>query len=796
MRPQMGGDALTPAVKPRSRKSSVDHAVAPWSNVPTTFVMKRADEVEQPMAPPQVASSTPRYQDGTYGVQSLADTLDAAFGPENTVPAKEPVKASKTGNHSARSSHTSSTNSVPQLDKFQTDTSRKLKRGRDYSAHGASTPLKLFGGAEIPSPHPLSALSSTPRSASITSLKLSDEEFAMDDVASQAVSSSGEEEESVEMEQAPSSFPQLVMPVMQMPTRRPFTTRGKAMGKLKVMVAGETGLGKSSLIRSIVQACEDIVHVDPLSPSPSIAQSRPPKSKSRTRKAGHAGTTRVTETHASTKPYPHWWADVEESRVLRRRKSGADTVLERNICFVDTPGYCHGPTEQDDMNMVVDYVESLLFQTSSVTTLEDNDALGVVSGSGGVLVDVVIYLLPPSKDITKDIDYMQQLSYLTNVIPVIAKSDTLSAQEVVALKTSILARLQTTALRPFFFGEAMDDALLAVQSLPVFGSSASGASSEAASYPYNTPTYPYAVSSTSGPDNDNMDASLLMSPDYVQPLLPSELGALVHQVFDPESIAWLRHSAAKKFLAWRRRTRLLGDSVIMQGITHPRSPTMASVGLNGATMNTSLASSVFSAASPSGVLVPGSGSPFYPSNLQSPLLSSASLANSETFEPSGSFSLAKYNKSMQGDQRFSEIRIARWATDLQRSRRNEKDRFEELQSNERAKWLLERVGEEVSRGTIVACPDGTPRAEWAVVRHSDEKGSKVGQRYAKAIGLNSRDPLGLCDFSDELRRRSFVLVKVLGGMSVVGAVVVAVIRACGIETGSPQNWWAWITGTE
>lgn len=47
--------------------------------------------------------------------------------------------------------------------------------------------------------------------------------------------------------------------------------------------------------------------------------------------------------------------------------------------------------------MVVDYVESMLYQTSSVTTLEDNDVLGVVSGSGGVLVDLVIYLLPPRK---------------------------------------------------------------------------------------------------------------------------------------------------------------------------------------------------------------------------------------------------------------------------------------------------------------------------------------------------------------------------------------------------------------
>ena len=152
---------------------------------------------------------------------------------------------------------------------------------------------------------------------------------------------------------------------------------------------------------------------------------------------------------------------------------------------------------------------------------------------------------------------------------------------------------------------------------------------------------------------------------------------------------------------------------------------------------------------------------------------------------------------MHGEQRLSDIRIAKWATDLQRSRRNERDRYEELQSNERAKWLLERVGEEVTKGTIVASPDGTPRAEWAMVRHGDEKKtSKVGARY-KAVGLDSRDPLGLCNFSDELKRRSFVLVKVLGGVSVLGAVVVAVVRACGIETGLPQNgWWQWITGGE
>jgi hypothetical protein len=83
--------------------------------------------------------------------------------------------------------------------------------------------------------------------------------------------------------------------------------------------------------------------------------------------------------------------------VLRRRKSSLDAVLERNICFVDTPGFTRGSTERDDMDLVIDYIESLLLQTSSVTTMEDSDVLGVVSGIGGVSIDVVFYLLPPGK---------------------------------------------------------------------------------------------------------------------------------------------------------------------------------------------------------------------------------------------------------------------------------------------------------------------------------------------------------------------------------------------------------------
>ncbi|KAF2632769.1 hypothetical protein BU25DRAFT_406078 [Macroventuria anomochaeta] len=795
MRPLPGGsDALPAPVRPRSRKSSMDHAAAPSNNGPTTFFMRSEQEMEQSLAASQSTHSIRRQRDSTYGVQSLADTLEAAFGAESTTAGKKADKRNNAGSHAkhtARSgSHSSSADSAKSPESPLASPLQKLKK--KLSSRTTSTPLTPLTplNVDAPSPLPTSAIPSTPTSASLQSLKLSDEGSVIDETGSQVITSSGEEEDGDETHQgAPNSFPQLVMPSIQMPTRRPFTTKGKNMGKLKVLVAGQADIGKTSLIRSIVQSCEDIVHVDPLSPSQSLTQPLPRRPKSRRRQADQGATMRVTEVHASTKPYPYWWTDMEATRVLRRRKSSTDTILERNICFVDTPGFMEGNSEQEDMNLVVEYLESLLHQTASVTTMEDGDMVGVISGSGGILVDVVLYLLPPSKEITKDVEFMQRLSAFTNVVPVIAKSETLTAQELISLKASVLARLQASTIKPFLFGKPLDDALLAVQGLDIIYPLATPTPEihtteprEPNQLPFPTPTHPYAVSLVYGSDNDTMDASLLMSPDYVRPLMPSELSNLIEQVFDPESIAWLRHAAAKKFLAWRRRTQLPGDSFIFHGLQQPRSPTTASVGLAGTMMNPSATSSVFSAASPSGVLVPRSMSPFY-SNLQSPLLSS--VAGSPT-DPTA-FSLTNYiNNATQA----SDIRVAKWATDLHKSLRNERDRFEDLQRNERAKWLLDRVGEEVAAGTIITS-DGAPRAQWAVVRHGNEKQGS-GQRYGVA-GWDSKDPLGLCDFGDEVKRRGVVLVQILGGISLLGAVGLAVVRVAGWEIPEGGGW-GWLGG--
>jgi len=68
-------------------------------------------------------------------------------------------------------------------------------------------------------------------------------DFLTDDGGSQAILSSGDEETSHSPDvMEGSSNSQLVMPSIQMPSRRPFTEKGKSMGRLKILIAGDSGM--------------------------------------------------------------------------------------------------------------------------------------------------------------------------------------------------------------------------------------------------------------------------------------------------------------------------------------------------------------------------------------------------------------------------------------------------------------------------------------------------------------------------------------------------------------------------
>ena len=119
--------------------------------------------------------------------------------------------------------------------------------------------------------------------------------------------------------------------------------------------------------------------------------------------ARHNPTQCITEIFASTRAYPSWWSDIEESKVLRRRKSVGDSVLERNLCFVDTPGYRHGTSVLENMDSVLQYIETQMVKSTSIETMNNGDLLSLLAGNGGYQVDLVLYLVSRSMYILSSI---------------------------------------------------------------------------------------------------------------------------------------------------------------------------------------------------------------------------------------------------------------------------------------------------------------------------------------------------------------------------------------------------------
>lgn len=238
------------------------------------------------------------------------------------------------------------------------------------------------------------------------------------------------------------------------------------------------------------------------------------------------------------------------------------------------------------------------------------------------------------------------------------------------------------------------------------------------------PKYLYAVSSTPGSDHDIMDASLLMSPDYVQPLMQSELATVVDRVFCENGASWLRHAAAKKFIQWKNADNPSRPRALYKPMGLPGSPPMPLV----------------------------AAGPF----------SSPVGATSQ-------YSLARIADHTQREERLAQIRLANWASELQRSLANERARYDTLARGERAIWLTEKLHECVQDGELVP---------FAARDHSD---SRLGEKTRRRSGrgrchststTQSQDPLGLLRVAARMKANGWIALEVLGGVGILGGAAV------------------------
>lgn len=274
-------------------------------------------------------------------------------------------------------------------------------------------------------------------------------------------------------------------------------------------------------------------------------------------------------------------------------------------------------------------------------------------------------------------------------------------------------------------------------------------------------TAPFSASCVNGPDYDNMDASLLMASEYIQPLVPSELAILIEQMFEPDVTSWLRHLAAKKLISWYNSGASLTDTLRTSSpvSTRMRSPAPS-------TLNSPLQASL----SASAVLVP---------------ITSHSEISLNT---SNSFALAKVADHTQKEERLAQIRLSRWASDLQLSLQRERERYEDIARSERALWLVESMRKEIRDGQLV--PVTTTDVEEAQIK------SKTRKRLFgdEIVSQQVHDPLGLLRWQETFRVQTWLALQIVGSFGVVGGLALFVTKAWGYETSLHQlarEWGIW-----
>lgn len=332
--------------------------------------------------------------------------------------------------------------------------------------------------------------------------------------------------------------------------------------------------------------------------------------------------------------------------------------------------------------------------------------------------------------LSTDVECIRKLCVLSNVIPLVAKADCMSPEQITMLKHQFHQQASDAGIQPFLFGDSQSSALEGLD-----------------------PQSPYAVSSEKTTDMEVMDASTLMSPDYVQPLVESELGILVQKLFDRDNLAWMRHTAAKK-LAQRR-----GDFPLVPPTTGP---------LHNAFSGTTVGVSGWRAAS---------------------RMSPNSLTSHPESPPT--YTMARLTDYTRQEERMAQVRLAQWATDLQRSLQNERDRYAALARGDRAVWLTERLGECVIDGSLVPisqtpgfcglhCPASEKTTSSLHTLHVPSGPSKAWQ----IASLSPHDPLGVVRWIDDLGRRGWALVQIVGSVGVVGGLALWLARTWGLSSKS------------
>ncbi|CAO3598905.1 unnamed protein product [Absidia cylindrospora] len=157
-----------------------------------------------------------------------------------------------------------------------------------------------------------------------------------------------------------------------------------------------------------------------------------------------------------------WYASTMVSSSCNQSQKQVD-ALDRNICFIDTPGYGAFVDAKAVIRSTTKYLERQFQQTNDMLspTQPNTPKLSRLLHNqygGHSHVDVCLYLiLDRIKPV--DIEYLRSIQQLCNILPVIVKTDLLSYDQEQTLKRKVLQELHDSNIQFYQCGYSFEQLL-------------------------------------------------------------------------------------------------------------------------------------------------------------------------------------------------------------------------------------------------------------------------------------------------------------------------------------------------
>ena len=197
---------------------------------------------------------------------------------------------------------------------------------------------------------------------------------------------------------------------------------------LNVMVAGLSGLGKTTTCAALLESWQQQQQQQQGGAKPSLFSS--------------------SSAVSNKKEKPKITKEVDPSRQFERFDAKTNTILRVRI--IDTPGFGNRVDHRDAVRPIVSYMHKCRrnqYQAETSPTLPDKEVVEACDD----LVHVCLYFLSPGRFLEMDAYFLSRIQHEVCIIPVIAKADTLTNEELTAYRAEVVKAFAKQGIVPYDF---------------------------------------------------------------------------------------------------------------------------------------------------------------------------------------------------------------------------------------------------------------------------------------------------------------------------------------------------------